>query len=362
MFNIIVAGSLFRPLRPSAAVRRRHKLQRNEKRFAKLMQADNDSDASVVADGIHPVDVDSLMKQPVTQSLIHFPTFMKREVSPFYAGSIEKLSQEGYKGKTLHEILLKHDLLDKFHNYNRSTTSTHEPLVKPSSKQVELVANRDTTASRILASDNLLHTSCESRRTRKVYKYSRVEQELLLPLNRKDIFYRGSLVKRRPLANGRAISCPNIAITCENESGSESGVEEGRCSCVRASREVSETFHSMLHLSILHSKVFLYFCLSTFLLYLAYDVPYVFLPDKATDMGVDDSRASLLVSIIGITSTVGQIFLGWVGDFPSVNAMHLYNIVTCFAGLFTCFSLLLFFSISREKLPQLFSCNCLSCI
>jgi len=55
------------------------------------------------------------------------------------------------------------------------------------------------------------------------------------------------------------------------------------------------------------SAVFNYFCLHTVLLYVSYDIPYVYGPVRASVSGLTDSEASLLVSIIGIFSTVGQV-------------------------------------------------------
>ena len=60
-------------------------------------------------------------------------------------------------------------------------------------------------------------------------------------------------------------------------------------------------------LSVFRSVVFNYFCVHTMLLYLSYDVPYIYGPVRAVAHGVSPSAASFLVSIIGISSTVGQV-------------------------------------------------------
>jgi len=52
---------------------------------------------------------------------------------------------------------------------------------------------------------------------------------------------------------------------------------------------------------------FTLFALSNFLLYLWYDVPYVFLADYATELGFSDDRASMLISIIGLLNMVGEV-------------------------------------------------------
>ena len=59
--------------------------------------------------------------------------------------------------------------------------------------------------------------------------------------------------------------------------------------------------------SIFKSPVFVSFCIHSIVLYLSYDIPYVYIPDMATTAGIDDHLASFLISIIGISSTIGQV-------------------------------------------------------
>lgn len=42
--------------------------------------------------------------------------------------------------------------------------------------------------------------------------------------------------------------------------------------------------------------------------------------------GIEQNSASFLISIIGITNTVGRIVCGYVADFPKVDALFLNNI------------------------------------
>ena len=43
-------------------------------------------------------------------------------------------------------------------------------------------------------------------------------------------------------------------------------------------------------------------------------VPFIYLPDKAISMGSDPKQAAFLLSILGITNTVGRVVSGWVSD------------------------------------------------
>ena len=57
--------------------------------------------------------------------------------------------------------------------------------------------------------------------------------------------------------------------------------------------------NTILDDAICQSLGFIYFSISCFLLYMWYDIPYIYIPDKAIEMGIPDSMASFLVSIIG---------------------------------------------------------------
>jgi len=59
--------------------------------------------------------------------------------------------------------------------------------------------------------------------------------------------------------------------------------------------------------SIFKSPVFVSLCIHSIVLYLSYDIPYVYIPDMATNAGIPDHSASFLISIIGISSTIGQV-------------------------------------------------------
>lgn len=42
--------------------------------------------------------------------------------------------------------------------------------------------------------------------------------------------------------------------------------------------------------------------------------------------GIDHNSASFLISVIGITNTVGRVFCGYIADFPKVDSLLLNNI------------------------------------
>ncbi|KAI5652167.1 major facilitator superfamily domain-containing protein [Phthorimaea operculella] len=86
-----------------------------------------------------------------------------------------------------------------------------------------------------------------------------------------------------------------------------------------------------------HSRnpAFVFFSISNFLLYMWYDVPYVYIADHAINLNFSESQASMLISVIGILNMLGEIVLGWVGDFESVSASLVYAVCMVLCGLVT---------------------------
>jgi hypothetical protein len=138
--------------------------------------------------------------------------------------------------------------------------------------------------------------------------------ERFVMISRRDVFYRGGLLKARYMVDEKTVpsaSCPELYSSKVLED--EEDAEERRC-CgrYRASRwcrwsTLSRKIKTIIDFSIFTSLVFDYFCFHTLLLFFTYDIPYVYIPDAAATHDIGDTKASFLVSIIGICSTVGQV-------------------------------------------------------
>lgn len=63
----------------------------------------------------------------------------------------------------------------------------------------------------------------------------------------------------------------------------------------------------VLDFSHFSNPAFLVFAISNFLLYMWYDVPYVYIADNGMSMGFNESQASMLISIIGIVNMFGEV-------------------------------------------------------
>lgn len=149
-----------------------------------------------------------------------------------------------------------------------------------------------------------------------------------LRMHRHSLTYRGAMlnINRYRL---RASSCPDIyrnsmTTIAKEKSSLHQGIDEFKAVLI-----------DMLDFSFFADIRFLLFAISNFLLYAWYDVPYVYLADYAKEMGFEETKASFLISIIGIVNMVGEIILGWFGDRKWMTAGMIYGLCMIFCGLVT---------------------------
>ena len=314
MFNIIACGLLFRPL--------------GDARRTPRSDISASGSSSVIVRPGTPVSCqcqpasDALMSEPdgdheLTHSLLTFPTYLQSDLDAV-ACDLPK----GVNDRALCDILKEH------HRQEEESRSDIAPLGGA------IRANGDSRRV------TMPHPRKHSKRGIGSKPGDSVQHSL--PMGRKDVFYRGSLLNTGSIgcSNGKWVSCPNIVVhSARVEAGHHekdtSPRRRGLLNALRISREAKHVLSEMLDTSMLRSRVFLLFCVSNMLLYAAYDVPYVYTPDKALHMGISSQRASFLVSVIGIASTVGQVAIGYLGDKPYINALLLYNAFTSVAGVGT---------------------------
>lgn len=101
---------------------------------------------------------------------------------------------------------------------------------------------------------------------------------------------------------------------------------------------VRNTFQQLLDVSILKNPVFLLFAISNLCTSIGFNMPYIFLPERAREANIDANRAAFLISIIGITNTLGRVLFGWLSDRPYVNRIMLYNSALTVCGIATALS------------------------
>lgn len=186
--------------------------------------------------------------------------------------------------------------------------------------------------------------------------------EFARPMNRRDIFYGGSITNLKEfkqeggnMANyrsstlsiprsvvGQAASQMNLsragshmapAIAEDEEDMIEPFVDDGCCKCLPLS--VRNAFSEMIDLELLKDPIMLILCLSNLLGMMGFYIPFMFLKDLSESMQLDPSQAKFLVPIIGVTNTVGRVFFGWVADKKYLSALTINNLSLVICGVLT---------------------------
>lgn len=84
------------------------------------------------------------------------------------------------------------------------------------------------------------------------------------------------------------------------------------------------------------SAAFALFCLSNFILYFWYDVPYVYtIGYVEKNLDISNAKSTMVLSVIGVLNTIGEVVVGWVADQPSVSSHVLYAVCMVVCGLVT---------------------------
>ncbi|GFN75716.1 monocarboxylate transporter family [Plakobranchus ocellatus] len=103
------------------------------------------------------------------------------------------------------------------------------------------------------------------------------------------------------------------------------------------------------------------FCTGAFLVQMAAIIPTMFAPSYVVSMGLSASSAANIVSILGVSNTVGRLAAGFL-SFLGLGTMRIYNCGTFLAGL-SCFypplqSVILVEQLGLERLPSSFGILC----
>ncbi|XP_051161541.1 uncharacterized protein LOC127281719 isoform X2 [Leptopilina boulardi] len=146
-------------------------------------------------------------------------------------------------------------------------------------------------------------------------------------VHRNSVMYRGAVLNLHKYRL-RASSCPNIYRNSMTTLAKES--EEKWYS------ELIELLKGMMDFSMFLELHFLLLSLSTILLFTWFIVPYFYLVEHLKRNGHSEDEGSFLLSIIGITNTIGMIGLGWAGDQPWMNVSKTYTWCLIACGIATC--------------------------
>ncbi|XP_063427629.1 monocarboxylate transporter 12-like [Mytilus trossulus] len=94
----------------------------------------------------------------------------------------------------------------------------------------------------------------------------------------------------------------------------------------------SSCFSRHFDFGLLTNPIFTIFVVSNYFTAFGFNTPYVYLPDRAEEKGMNQVDSAFLLSIIGISNTFGRIIFGWIADQKCVNRLLLYSMSLVICG------------------------------
>ena len=317
--NIVVCGALFRPLKFTREQKHKLALQSFEKisrarsklslpSHGRSRVGSENSDSSLAS--CSDEDADRYGLEQISHSQVQIPTFLnselKAEITP------EIVSQVRRNGYTIEQMLQKY-----VHTINMSSADL------PNGAEMLTLSSDDKICFK---------TKREGLKETEHKKTHSLSKEFMdMPMFRKDIFYRGNIL-RRPVNRQRSLSCPELYTSSFYEDEDECSFFDHCPHFLKMSKEVKIFVKNMFDLKILKHPLFFLFAFSNFILYFWADVPYVFISDRAIEMGISEDQASLILSVMGICNTIGQVAFGYLGD-HNINLSILYGITVIISGI-----------------------------
>ncbi|KAJ0183186.1 hypothetical protein K1T71_001162 [Dendrolimus kikuchii] len=153
---------------------------------------------------------------------------------------------------------------------------------------------------------------------------------MVRPMSRKDIFYSGSVLNLPQFQSQKSLQGYRNSVLSLPQSRQTGDLERQEqydlCPCLALPNSFKSALSSMLDVSLLRDPTFMLIGVSNIFGMAGLYVPFVYIVDAAKLNGVQESQASLLISIIGITNTIGRIICGWVADFPWMDSLLLNNV------------------------------------
>jgi MFS family permease len=213
--------------------------------------------------------------------------------------------------------------MDSLHKFNYSTRQTARHSLKFGSE--------------------VLFEGATSRNRRKTSGTLDKSTSTGLIMQRKDIFYSGSMANLNniPVKRPDKVETLTERMVRTPDDSNEALAEKNKkfCGCIPCSPEFNTVMDTMMDFSILKNPVFLYFAVSNFFTSLGYNVPYVYIVDMAIGDAKnplnDKASAGFLLSIVGISNTLSRVVLGYLSDKKWMNRLYLYNICLAICGLAT---------------------------
>ncbi|XP_063362459.1 monocarboxylate transporter 3 isoform X5 [Cydia amplana] len=165
----------------------------------------------------------------------------------------------------------------------------------------------------------------------------REPSRMVRPMSRKDIFYSGSVLNLPQYQSQKSLQAYRnsvLSLPQSRQAGDAEAQEQyDLCPCLSLPQSFKSALGSMLDMSLLRDPAFMLIGVSNIFGMAGLYVPFVYIVDAAMLNGVESSQASFLLSIIGITNTIGRIACGWVADFPWMDSLLLNNVCLVIATI-----------------------------
>lgn len=210
-------------------------------------------------------------------------------------------------------------------------SNQHLKSVSASERKLNIMELKTETRANGLSKPRPRAMSSSSTRSRRNTGASGVR-----PLYRDDIFFGASLSKLPQYSS--QVSSLNYTLSVTRLPTYNDVMEEQSQSCKLCPESVKRTLKTMLDTTLLSSPSFLILCISGFITMMGFYVPFMYIKERAMLSGLSAYQAMLLVSVIGITNTVGRVVCGLVTSLPGANSLLINNIALTICGISTIFS------------------------
>lgn len=331
--NLVVCGALLKPLKFSPEEQWKRKLEVFEKMSKTVSRSISKASLSdhgrsrhtSHTDGIDS-DSDSPDLELMSYSQVELPTYIQTELKQASENLVMEVKKNGSNWQHVIRTSYPHGV----------ASSTSMQNVTPSSSSRFVTANGSTTKGHLLTNQTgyIGENKVSLMDNGSVWRRNNIRKKCTVqfyPLCRKDLFYRGNLMKL-PHFETRSCSCPELHLGSVDDDSSDDEDMCQRSNIAKFSKHTVKIFRTMFQLAILRNPIFALFLISNFILYFWYDVPYVFIVDRAKGFGLSEDRSSLIISSLGIANTIGQILFGVIGD-RDINLTLLYGISMALSGL-----------------------------
>ncbi|OWF56683.1 monocarboxylate transporter 7-like [Mizuhopecten yessoensis] len=292
ILNCVIFGVLFRPLLPTKKSKKKYDVEANGKSEKEALMREN-GDGKRSSLRIPSVSITTEPSSP--SSLVAFDA--NKILTRI------KVEQNG-----IAQMVRSDGALHKMNGYSSSPPSS------PTSNVAPVVLRSGTFRRQHSTMSSTSHLS---------------------PLARKDIFYSGSLINIPQYKSNPDLYVTSVLSIPEQVSNEDDWFI---FRCLNLSPEVRDAVRQMLDFSLLKDPIFLLFVVSNFFTSIGFNMPYIYLPDRALEAGISKTDAALLVSVIGIANTIGRVVFGWMADQKWVNRLMLYSTALTICGIATALS------------------------